>query len=88
VGEVPEGYFTASSPSYINWLILRGFLVDGKPDVASQMFRESLKVYPLSQAQNPRAMEFINGSTVAFNTIRANNSQFYEELHTVIDREL
>ena len=86
-GEVPEGYFTASSPSYINWLILRGFLVDGKPDVASQMFRESLKVYPLAQAQNPPAMEFINGSTVAFNTIHANNSQFYEELHTVIDRE-
>jgi len=83
-GEVPEGYFTASSPSYINWLILRGFLVDGKPDAASQMFREGLKVYPLAQAQSPPAMEFINGSTVAFNTIQANNDEFYEELHQVI----
>ena len=46
-------YFVARSPSYSNWLILRGFLEDGKPDAASRMFREGLKVYPLSQANNP-----------------------------------
>ena len=40
--DVKEGgeYFVARSPSYVNWLILRGFLVDGKPDAASKMFRE------------------------------------------------
>ena len=86
-GDVPDGYFTATSPSYVNWLILRGFLVDGKPDAASQMFRGGLKIYPLEQAGSPPPMEFINGSTVAFNTIHANNYEFYEELHTVIDRE-
>ena len=31
-GEVPDGYFEATSPSRVNWLILRGFLVDGRPD--------------------------------------------------------
>ncbi len=86
-GDVPDGYFTATSPSYVNWLILRGFLVDGRPDAASQMFRGGLKIYPLEQAGSPPAMEFINGSTVAFNTVHANNYEFYEELHTVIDRE-
>ncbi len=39
-GEVPEGYFVAQSTSYINWVILRGFLVDGKPDAANMMFKE------------------------------------------------
>lgn len=33
-GDVPDGYFVAKSRSYANWLILRGFLVDGKPDSA------------------------------------------------------
>ena len=39
-GDAAEGrkdggeYFVARSPSYVNWLILRGFLVDGKPDAA------------------------------------------------------
>jgi hypothetical protein len=86
-GDAPEGYFTAKSPSWVNWVILRGFLVDGKPDAASKMWRENLKVYPLAQAANPPAMEFFNGSKSVANTIHANNFEFYEELHAVIDRE-
>jgi hypothetical protein len=86
-GEAPEGYFVAKSPSWVNWVILRGFLVDGKPDAASKMWREQLKVYPLSQAANPPAMEFFNASESVTNTIHANNFEFYEELHAVIDRE-
>ena len=86
-GEVPEGYFTAKSTSWVNWLILRGFLVDGKPDFSSNLFRTGLKVYPLAKAANPPKMEFVNGSGKPFNTIHANNYEFYEELHTIIDRE-
>lgn len=82
-----ENYFVAKSTSYVNLLILRGFLVDGKPDAATAMFESALKIYPLSQRDNPPKMEFINGSGVPFNTIHANNFEFYEELHTVIARE-
>ena len=49
-GEVPDGYFTARSTSFVNWLILRGFLVDGKPDAANKMWTEGLKIYPLAEA--------------------------------------
>ena len=80
-------YFVARSPSYVNLLILRGFLVDGKPDAASKMFREGLKVYPLAKAASPPAMEFINSSKVSFNTIHANNFEFYSELDHVIQKE-
>ena len=86
-GSVPEGYFASQSTSYVNWLVLRGFLVDGKPDAADKTFKESLKVYPLAVAKNPPAMQFINGSEKPFNTIHANNFKFYEELATVIARE-
>jgi hypothetical protein len=86
-GNVPEGYFVARSTSYVNWLILRGFLVDGKPDAAAKSFKENLKVYPLALANNPPAMQFIDGSEKPFNTIHANNYMFYEELATVIARE-
>ena len=86
-GDVPEGYFVARSTSYINWLILRGFLVDGKPDAATRMFKTGLKIYPLSQADDPPVMEFISGSGVFFNTIHANTYEFYEELNNVIQRE-
>jgi len=89
LAQVVDGqqYFVAKSPSYVNWLVLRGFLVDGKPDAAAEMFKNGLKVYPLSQAAKPPAMEFISASGKVFNTIHANDFEFYEELHTVIERE-
>jgi len=92
-GDVPADekdggeYFVARSPSSVNWLILRGFLVDGKPDAASKMFRDALEVYPLAKAASPPKMEFINCSTVPHNTIHANTFAFYEELDHVIQKE-
>ena len=86
-GPEPDGYFIARSPSYINALVLRGFLVDGKPDAAAELFREGIRIYPLSQADNPPSMVFINISGVKLNTIHANDFEFYEELSTVIHRE-
>ena len=82
-----EKYFVAKSTSYINWIGLRGLLVDGKPDAPSKMFRESLKIYPLSRAKNPPKMKFLSASGKEFNTIHPNNFKFFEELHTVIERE-
>ena len=86
-GEVPDGYFTATSTSYVNWIALRGFLVDGEPDAASKMFRDGVKIYPLDRVDDPPAMEFLNASGQTFNTIHANNVEFYDEVHAVIDRE-
>jgi hypothetical protein len=82
-----EKYFVVKSTSYVNWLALRGFLVDGKPNAATAMFKNGIKIYPLAQAKNPPKMEFISGSKKVFNTIHANNDEFYEELHAVIERE-
>ncbi|MBD3258452.1 DUF1254 domain-containing protein [candidate division GN15 bacterium] len=82
-----EEYFVVQSSSYVNWVILRGFLVDGKPDASNKMFKEGLKVYPLAKKADPPVMKFTSGSRRSWNTIHANNYEFYEELHTVIDRE-
>ncbi len=86
-GEVPDGYFVARSPSRTNWLILRGFLRDGRPDAALASFTGGVRVYPLSSAGDPPAMEFISASGKAFNTIHANTSAFFEEVADVIARE-
>ena len=85
--EAPEGYFVAKSPSYVNWMILRGFLVDGKTDTAVTMFKEGLRVYPYDQREDPPAMSFTNLSRQVVNTIHANTYAFYEELHHVIEKE-
>jgi hypothetical protein len=79
--------WVAQSTSYNNWLILRGFLKDGKPDHASNMWRTGLKIYPLKDAKNPKKMKFTNGSGKFFNTIHANNYEFYQELWHVLQKE-
>ena len=48
-------------------MILRGLLVDGKPDTAVKAFRDGLKIYPLARAGDPPAMEFIGASGLSFN---------------------
>jgi len=86
-GAIPEGYFAVESPTYVNWVPLRGFLVDGKTDAAVAMWTKGLKIYPLAQKENPPKLEIINGSSVVMNTIHANNEKFYEEIAEVIQRE-
>src|SRR4051794_29910907 len=85
-GPSPTGTSSRSRPATSTssrW----GFQVDGSPAAASQMFRNGVKIYPLDRRDDPPAMEFINKSTETFNTIHANNIEFYDEIHTVIDRE-
>ena len=86
-GELPDGYFVAQLTSFVNLVCLRGFMVDGSTEQASQMFRNGVKIYPLGRKDDPPPMRFINGSGLVFNTIHANNFEFFEELHRVIDRE-
>ena len=87
VGGVERDVWIAKSKSYSNWIILRGFLVDGKPDAAAKMWRDGLKIYPLKDAKNPKKMVFISGSGREFNTIHANDFDFYKELSSVINKE-
>jgi len=82
-----ETYFVSRSPSYVNWFIARGFLVDSKTDTAVAAYETGLRIYPLAQKDNPPEMEFISGSEQVFNTIHANSFEFYHELDEVIQRE-
>jgi hypothetical protein len=86
-GGEPEGYFIARTPTYINLLVLRGFLVDGKPDAAAKMFSEQVKIYPLSEKANPPQMVITSGSGISYNTIHANDFSFYEEIAEVLHKE-
>jgi len=87
IGGEMRDVWIAQSRSYTNWLILRGFLVDGKPDHATKMYSEGLKIYPLAKAKNPLKMEFISGSKKPFNTVHANTYEFYEELLHILQKE-
>lgn len=83
-----DDYFVFRSPTYSNWLILRAFLDDeGKPDQAVANYENGLRMYSYSQRNNPPRMTFIQGGDKVFNTVHANNFEFFNELNRVIQRE-
>jgi hypothetical protein len=86
-GEIPKGYFVSHSTSYVNWFIARGFLKDGKPDAAVASYKNNLKIYPLAMKGKQDPMTFISGSGKEFNTIHANDTHFFTEVKTVLDKE-
>ena len=64
-GAVPDGYFVARSRTYGNFVVFRGFLVDGDPRPAVENIKQHFRVYPLAAAANPPAMTFVNISGAA-----------------------
>ena len=60
--------------------------VDGKTDQAVALMKQ-IKVYPLAQASSPSAMEFLNGSGQAIDTIHPDTIEFFEMLSQLVDEE-
>ena len=86
-GEVPEGYHVFKSQTFGNWFGTRGFLVNGDPKPGVDSIKQHLRIYPLAQAANPPATNFVNVSGKAFNTIHAMDFSFFEEVNEVVQEE-
>jgi hypothetical protein len=86
-GDVPEGYFVARSPTFGNFLFLRGFVVDGDLQPAVENMKKNFRIYPLQKAENPPVMNFVNMSGKFFNCIPSNDTSFFGEVNQVIQEE-
>jgi len=86
-GDVPEGYHVARSATFGNWVIWRGFQVDGSPKPAIAETKKLFRIYPLSQQDTAPKMNFINISGQFDNTIHRMDYGFWEELNATIQAE-
>ena len=59
-GEVPDGYYVCRPPTFTNWVVFRA--LGGVPAM------KETKVYPLSAAAEPPAVDFVNIADFHFNT--------------------
>ncbi len=85
-GAIPDGYFLLKPSTNRNFLFLRGSIKDGlKPAVDN--ITANLRVYPLKDAENPAATEFVNMSNKAFNTVFPSDFTYFEILDDVIQEE-
>jgi hypothetical protein len=86
-GKIPKGFFVLKTNTYRHWMILRIVAKPGKNNQAIAKFKQTFKMYPLSQAKKPEANEFVNLSNKQYNTIHATDVSFYDELNEVIQYE-
>jgi len=87
-GDIPEGYFVVNTRTYRHWLLIRiSVQKNQQVQQAVDNFKNTFRIYPLAQANNLEPTEFVNLSDKQYNTIHANNSDFYHELNEVIQYE-
>lgn len=86
-GEVPDGYHIARTNTYGNWVIWRGFQVDGSTKPAVAATKKHFRMYPLSQKDNPPEMKFVNASGKFVNTIHRMDEHIFAEINEVIQAE-
>ncbi|WP_040896789.1 DUF1254 domain-containing protein [Xenococcus sp. PCC 7305] len=86
-GEVPEGYYVARTNTYGNWILWRGFQVDGSTKTAVDATKNNFRIYPLSQKDNPPTMSFVNASGKLVNTIHRMDDKIFDEINEVVQSE-
>jgi hypothetical protein len=85
-GAVPDGYMAVKSTTYSVVFGVRGFQAAGGTAAAVALIKTT-KIYPLSQAGNPPANVFFNGSRQEVDTIFSDSGQYFADLAWMIDRE-
>jgi len=87
-GEIPDGYFVYKTNTFNNWVIWRGFQVNGDPTPAVETTKKIFKMYPLSQKNNLLKMNFINVSGKFNSTIHRMDFEIFNEINEVVQVEL
>jgi len=87
-GDIPEGYFVLKSKSYAHWLLGRlSPDENGETEAVVAAFKKVMNIYPLSEASNPPKEKFVNISGLQYNTVHANDFEFFEEMNQAVQRE-
>ncbi len=86
-GDIPNGYHVAKTNTFGNWVIWRGFQVEGSTKTAIDATKKHFKIYPLSKKNNPPEMTFINLSGKFNNTIHRMDFGYWEEINAQIQAE-
>jgi len=86
-GPVPDGFAVYRLKTYRVWCFLRSSVKNGDIEAASSLVKDNVKVYPLSKFADQPKMKWVSASGKAFNTIHANNIEFYYHIDKIIQYE-
>ena len=85
----PAGYIVLPSETYEGYALLRSILKTGSDaDIAqAAAYGKGIKVYPLSQAENPPPTTFVDAIDVVYDATIPYDVRFFQSLDYVVQRE-
>mgnify|MGYP001106401006 CR=1 FL=1 len=87
-GPVPAvGFHVISTQTNMHWVFARAFVSEAGIEAAVAGVKAGMKVYLLSEAEDPPEETFVNFSGAKMNTIHANDLSFFDELNAVVQNE-
>jgi hypothetical protein len=88
-GEVPAGYIPLRSDTYSGFALLRSSLAShGDADIAKSVaYGKQIRIFPLSQADHPRPINFTDAYDVMFDSTIPYDARFYRNLDRVVQNE-
>jgi len=85
--QVPKGYHTYRPATYGVHFAFRPVAKNGGTAADQSAYAQTLKVYPLAQAADPRPTTFIDASGMDWNTLPVYDGTFFTDLNAVVQRE-
>jgi len=84
---IPEGYFVARTSTYRNLFFFRAFVKGDDFAATIGPLKAKFRMYSLAKAAAPPQQKFVNLSGQQFNTVHANDLNFFDELNAVVQYE-
>ena len=84
---VPDGYFVVPSSSYRILFAFRSIQLEGATAADAYVYSKTLKMYPLSEAANPKPTRFVDGQPYAIHTLPFYDIRALQDIHDIISVE-
>jgi hypothetical protein len=86
-GKIPEGYIHVASPNYRLALAFRSVAAPGKTAADAYRYTQKLRMYYLSEADNPPKQRFIDPINERYATLPFYDERHFEDMHAIVSVE-
>ena len=86
-GPIPDGYFVIRSSNYHIFLAFRSIQLGGATQAEAHAYSKTLKLYPLSEAANPKPTRFVDGRPYPLHTLPFYDIRALQDIHDIISVE-
>jgi hypothetical protein len=84
---VPSGYIAAPSQSFRIAFAFRSIRLPGMSDSDAHAYAQRLKMYPLSEAANPKPTRFVDGWPDRLSTLPYYDFRYFQDLYDIVTYE-